>query len=936
MSSAAIAKFKASKWSTPAEVEAFVLECGKADSETIVKLLDLLTAKDATSDPALHKRRCTVFSLVAQQALSPELFVPFVKALKTAGPTLRIALAALIPKVNNVAEHGELPPLLATQDSQLRAIAVQLLTQLGGKTVNQALKNLLKDKAFTARAEAIEILVRISGHHALPVLQEVLSAGRPADCLIALKYLGDPEFMSKEAARAVQCIAPFVNNENEQLSVQAIASYGRLCTEDDYFEMIAPMLDSLKVNVVKAAIEPLKRFCSPRVLRVLERKLSGGPNAVRFSVLAVLEAIGTNEILTPLVEALAHKQMVVRNRAGEVLSRLSKAGKLDVSRTIVYLLKSKDVNVRRMAIELARTVKDPNSELWPKLLGVLRDEDWWVRERVVDVLVEMAGAQLTRHICAYLTDPSDVVRRYAASVVARLKDPASLGALVRMVDADSDWWAREKAVEAIAAINDQRALPYLLDVMARDPEMRWICLHALGEMNAKSAAPQVVSLLQDANSDVRLAAMRCLEKFDDPSFAPALQPLVGDPEIALRNAAKEILAHWNIVTSAEMVLSRDAVSPLDRLLIATAKQEGDDLIIACDRRPMLKRLGKTIPLTKNALTAPQVKSLLMPKLAQSQLSELDQLRDVDFSYQVKSEGLRFRANVFQDTSGVAAVFRIIKGTLPDIDKLGLPPAAIKLGTLKNGLVLVGGPTGSGKSTTLAAMINYINRNDSKHIISLEDPIEVLHPSLKSLVTQREIGTHTHSFANALRATLREDPNVILVGELRDLATISFAVTAAETGHLVFGTVHTVSADTTVDRMVNAFPARQQETVRAMLAESLRAVCCQFLLRQKDGASRCLAIELMINNDAISSLIRKGKAYQIPSVVATAREEGMQLMDSDLMRLFKEGKVSIEEAYVKARSKRDFEAFMPGGGPAASAAGEAPAKSTPATASPRAS
>ncbi len=935
MSSATIAKFKASKWATPAEVEAFVLECGKADADTILKLLELLTAKGASGDPPLHKRRCTVFSLTVQQALSPELFVPFVKALKTADPTLRITLAALVPKVNNVAEHGELPALLVTADSQLRSIAVQLLTQLGGKTVNQSLKNLLKDKAFTARAEAIEILVRISGHHALPVLQEVLAAGRPADCLIALKYLGEPEFMSKEAARAVQCIAPFVNHENEQLCVQATASYGRLCTEDDYFEAIAPLLDSAKVNVVKAAVEPLKRFSSPRVLRVLERKLSGGPNAVRFAVLAVLEAIGTNEILTPLVEALGHKQVVVRNRAGEVLSRLSKAGKLDASRTIVYLLKSKDVNVRRMAIELARTVKDPNSELWPKLLSVLRDEDWWVRERVVDVLVEMAGTQLSRHICAYLTDPSDVVRRYAASVLARLKDPASLGALVRMVDADSDWWAREKAVEAIAAINDQRALPYLLDVMARDPEMRWICLQALGQMNAKSAAPQVVVLLQDANADVRLAAMRCLEKFDDPSFAAALQPLVGDPEIGLRNAAREILAHWNIVASAELVLSRDSVSPLDRLLIATAKQEGDDLILACERKPMVKRLGKTIPLTKSALSTAQVKSLLMPKLSQSQVSELDHLRDVDFSYEVKSESLRFRANVFQDSGGLAAVFRIIKGTLPEIEKLGLPPPAIKLGELKNGLVLVGGPTGSGKSTTLAALINYINRKDSKHIISLEDPIEVLHPSVKSLVTQREIGTHTHSFASALRATLREDPNVILVGELRDLTTISFAVTAAETGHLVFGTVHTVSADTTVDRLINAFPARQQETVRSMLAESLRAVCCQFLLRHKDGASRCLAIELMINNDAISSLIRKGKAYQIPSVVATAREEGMQLMDSDLMRLFKEGKVAIEEAYVKARSKRDFEAFMPGGAAGASAPGQAPSKG-PAAASPKAS
>ncbi len=890
-----IAQFKSSKWATPAEVEAFVLQCGKADSQSILKLLDLLSAKGAASDLALHKRRCTVFSLVVQQALGPELFLPFVKALKTADPVLRACLATLIPKVNNISEHAELCGLLATPDAPLRAVTAQLLAQLGGKTVNQALRSMLKDKGFTARAEAIDVLVRISGHYALPVLQEILANGRPADCLIALKYLGDPEYMSKEAPRALQCIAPFVNDPNEQIALQAINSFGRMCTEDDFFETLSPSLDAAKVNLVKAAVESLKRFS-------------------RFTVLNVLEAIGTNEILSAVVEGLGQKQIMVRTRAGEVLARLSQAGKLDPSRTIVYLLKSKDVNVRRMAIELARSVKDPNSDLWPKLLSVLRDEDWWVRERVVDVLVEMAGPQLTRHICAYLSDPSDVVRRYAANVLARLKDPASLGALVRMVDADPDWWAREKAVEAIAAINDPRALPYLLEVMARDPEMRWVCLQALAEMNAKTTAPQVVALLQDASADVRLAAMRCLQKFDDPSHAAAVQPLVGDPEIGLRAVAREILAHWNIVASAEMVLSRDSISPLDRLLIATAKQEGDDLILSCERHPMMKRLGKTVPLTKSPLTSAQVKSLLLPKLSASQMKELEELRDVDFSYEVKSDALRFRANVFQDSSGIAAVFRIIKGTVPDIEKLGLPQVVIKLGELKNGLVLVGGPTGSGKSTTLAALVNYINRKYAKHVISLEDPIEVLHPSIKSLVTQREIGTHTQSFGNALRATLREDPNVILVGELRDLATISFAVTAAETGHLVFGTVHTVSADTTVDRMINAFPARQQETVRSMLAESLRAVCCQFLLRHKDGVSRCLAMETMINNDAISALIRKGKAYQIPSVVATAREEGMQLMDTDLMRLFKEGKVSIEEAYVKARSKREFEAFMPGGAP----------------------
>jgi twitching motility protein PilT len=288
---------------------------------------------------------------------------------------------------------------------------------------------------------------------------------------------------------------------------------------------------------------------------------------------------------------------------------------------------------------------------------------------------------------------------------------------------------------------------------------------------------------------------------------------------------------------------------------------------------------------------------------------LQELQDVDYSHEVKSEGLRFRANIFNQLGGLSGVFRRIRGTLPEFEKLGLPPLVRTFGDLKNGLVLVGGPTGSGKSTTLAALVDYINRTSSRHIISLEDPIEVIHKRKQSLVNQREVGAHTKSFAAALRSTLREDPNVILVGEMRDLPTIEFTVVAAETGHLVFGTVHTVSAATTVDRIVSAFPPGLQQQARSTLADSLRAVICQYLMKEKSGPGRVLAVELMVNNEAVSNLIRKGKAFQLPSVISTAREQGMQLMDTDLMKLAKEGKISASDAYVKAVSKKDFEPLV---------------------------
>jgi len=575
---------------------------------------------------------------------------------------------------------------------------------------------------------------------------------------------------------------------------------------------------------------------------------------------------------------------------------------------VIWLLRSRDVEVRRMGIELAQTVPDPHGELWPKLLDHLRDEDWWVRERVADVLAEVAGDKLLRQAVGYLQDPSDIIRRFAVEVLIKLKNPSSLGALVRTAQSDTDWLVRERAIEGIAALKDERAVPHVIDLMLKNRELQIVCLQALGELKDKSAAPHVAGLLGTEDLDLKLAALRCLMGVNDPSQAAAVQPLLRDATPAVRDLAREMLGMWQVEAGAQQASAR-SLSALDQLLVAVAQCEGDDLILSAGRVPYVKRLGKTQPLAKNVLSSDQIKGLIYPRLSYLQRLDLEALRDVDFSYEVKSEGLRFRSHAFQDFGGFSAVFRIIKGTLMDLDKLGLPPIVRTFSDYKNGLVLIGGPTGSGKSTTLAALIDQINRAAACHIISLEDPIEVVHHHKKSLINQREIGTHAMSFAGALRATLREDPDVILIGEMRDYATISFAVSAAETGHLVFGSVHTSSAAATVDRLINACPPNQQDHMRTMIAGSLRAVACQFLMKRIDAPGRCLAVEVLLNNDAVENLIRKGKTFQVPSVIATSREQGMQQMDQELMRLHREGKISAEEAYMKAVSKKDFESLV---------------------------
>jgi len=343
----------------------------------------------------------------------------------------------------------------------------------------------------------------------------------------------------------------------------------------------------------------------------------------------------------------------------------------------------------------------------------------------------------------------------------------------------------------------------------------------------------------------------------------------------------------------------------ERLLWWATKEGGDDLFLIADRPPFIKKLGRMVPLSDHPITAAQVEATVRGLMRPVQAEQFDRLEDADFSIGVKSLGLRFRVNVLRQAHGISAVFRKIVQEVRPLETLGLPKLIEGLCNLPDGLVLIGGPTGSGKSTTLAAMIHYINQHHGRHIITIEDPIEVVHEHDRSVVTQREVGTHTGSFGRALRATLREDPDVILVGEMRDLETIQFALSAAETGHLVLATVHTVSADTSVDRLIDAFPPGHQTQVRAMLSQSLRAVICQHLLRTRDGQGRVPAVEVMLNNEATANLIRKGQCYQLPTVMQTSRELGMQLMDDQLLALVEEGIVSAPEAYAKALDKSLF-------------------------------
>jgi twitching motility protein PilT len=337
-------------------------------------------------------------------------------------------------------------------------------------------------------------------------------------------------------------------------------------------------------------------------------------------------------------------------------------------------------------------------------------------------------------------------------------------------------------------------------------------------------------------------------------------------------------------------------------------QGASDLHLAAGQPPALRIRGDIERVKYKVLDNDTLRSMLYEIAPEDKVKVFEETGDVDFGYEIPGLA-RYRANFFVHKNGVGAVFREIPSTIMTAEDLGLPPVISKLASLPRGLILVTGPTGSGKSTTLAAIIDVANRTRKDHIITIEDPIEFVHKSQGCVVNQREIGLHTKSFHSALRGALREDPDIILVGELRDLETISLAIEAASTGHLVFATLHTTSAPKTVDRVIEVFPANQQAQIRSTLSDGLRAVVAQVLFKRIDIKGRVPALEILIATPAARNLIREAKTHQLPSVMQTGKRFGMQLLDDAIMDLFNKGHISGDDAYLKANEKSRFRPLL---------------------------
>ena len=392
-------EYKDAAWLSKQEIQEFVQRAGPVPAPELAKLLGWLTDRTAAADNTRHRNRCFAFLKMAENVQDAQLFSHYVRALKAGDQSVRTVMGVLIPRVNNVSAHGELCEALGHKDDAVREVAGKILGDLAGAAAFKHLEKLVGGRDFAGRMEAMQVIVPKAGHRAIGMLRNVVRAGKLHERTRALQYLGDRSLMARDVNGAASVILEALQDDDERVVCAGIATLGGVCEETAFLEYIEPFRHTSSLPLVRAIIEALKHYKSTSAIEYIGRRLRVGPNAIRMAALNSLEAIGTDEVVPVLAEGLRHDQLQVRNRAAEALGNLAMQQKVDLARTIVWLQRNRDVNVRRMAVDLAKRVGDPNGDLTPKLLRFLRDEDWWVRERVADALVEWAG-----HL------PSDLLR----------------------------------------------------------------------------------------------------------------------------------------------------------------------------------------------------------------------------------------------------------------------------------------------------------------------------------------------------------------------------------------------------------------------------------------------------------------------------------------------------------------------------------------------
>ncbi len=631
--------------------------------------------------------------------------------------------------------------------------------------------------------------------------------------------------------------------------------------------------------------------------------------------LEALVPVQSGQVQEVMVERFAHGDATSREIASRYLEEAATRDPIAMRKRILDWLTKGDDATRRLSMQILLRTGDPPQVILD-VLNVSLELAGWVRNRILDTL-KTFGDEVLKPAVSLLDHEKEEIRTSALVLVEHFHDPRVVLPVCKLLT-DPDWWLRITACDTLGRLKDERAVPYLVKALD-DQEARWAAIDALAQIGSTTALKPLANLLRDPRQEVRLEVVAALSHFTDARLVPLLKAVKEkDPSVEVRTRATEVLRDMSDrlgvaneqsdPTAGADVRRAKLARPIDRLLSDIRDAGYSDLHLTVGEPPFVRKAGTLVRMEGyEATSAETTAEWIMSVLSERQRKVFEATGELDFCHNIPEVG-RYRANAFRQRKGLAATFRVIPNVPPTFADLRLPGQLTQLLDYHQGIIVVSGPAGSGKSTTLAAIINLINESKADHVITLEDPIEFVHPIKQALVNQREVGKHTQSFARALRGALREDPDVIMVGEMRDVETIRMALTAAETGHLVIATLHTTSAIQTVERLIGAFPPEEQAQARMGLSEALKYVVCQSLVRRKDGHGRVAVFEVLKNTFSVGNLIRDDKAFQISSMMQIGRNFGMQTVDMALMDLVEKGMISPETAWLRAENQGNFEAL----------------------------
>jgi twitching motility protein PilT len=808
----------------------------------------------------------------------------------------------------------------------------------------------LSNKEFTTNEERDELLARLAATEGLKARDVTWLLFRPDRAFRdagakLLQKLRDPEtldvFLTEtkgkpEAAmraaagvlftlgigveaRLPQLLAAPAKETKETREIQEAAR--RLLLEMPAGKSIEPLLWQLEAQAGDdrfvyldklAALEPDARSL-PRWQQLARDR----NDRVRDKALEVLATRAAAQSVPLLVEQLPRAGYSTQQLIVEALTRAAAGRGPELVDQLLPLMAAGDAATRTSVLKILVAAGDTAAVI-KRYVIYARTLAGFVRDRALESL-RAFGDQLVEPIIELLSDPDPETRSAAVGIATFFDDPRVVPHAIPLLQ-DSDWWIRVAAADTLGRLKDPRAVEPLVAAL-NDPDVKWSVVEALGRIGDPRALNALGRMLADPQPDVRIEVMQALKNFNHPQVPKALMQIAtSDENRNVRTHALDILdelargdaAKAEIVggvrQSALVAQTVEGEAKLNAYLIHTRNSGASDFHIAVGQPPIVRMASELLRAQAEPFTAEQTESMLREILTEPQWETLAAKQQLDFCYFIPQAG-RYRGNIFLDHRGYSGVFRVIPEKPPTMQEIGLPAQLAEIADYHQGLVLICGPSGSGKSTTLAALVNLFNETRNDHILMMEDPVEFVHPFKNCLVNQREVNTHTQSFARALRAALREDPDVIVIGELRDNESISLALTAAETGHIVLGTLNSTSAPKAIDRIISSFTIDEQPQIRASLSESLKYVIAQRLLPAKEGRKQVACFEILKGTSNIANMIRDEKTFQIYSAMQIGRSLGMQTFDEALKDLVKRELVTAETAYMAAAKKEEFESMV---------------------------